>query len=194
MTNRLLPFLALVAAVGIFFAYVNPLWHGAIKDAKAAIAQDNQALDAADAYVTRENELAAQVNAIDPAALARLSTYLPDSVDNVGLILDLNSLAESTGVVLSSVDVAGSGQASTGQAATTGTSAATTGTDAAAGGSPVGTIDLTLSAKGTYDALLAFLNGVEYSERLLDVTDLAVTGSNSGVYDYRMTIRLYWLR
>ncbi|MDE1945553.1 MAG: hypothetical protein KGI03_04800, partial [Patescibacteria group bacterium] len=106
MTSRLLPFLALVAAVGIFFAYVNPLWNGKIASAKAAIASDNQALASAAAYVKRENELAGQMNAIDPAVLARLSTFLPDSVDNVGLILDLNGLAARSGLALSAIDVA----------------------------------------------------------------------------------------
>lgn len=182
MTSRLLPFLALVAAVGIFFAYVNPLWNGAIADAKAAIAEDNKALDSAAEYVRRENELAAQANAIDPVGLARLTTFLPDSVDNVGLVLDLNALADRSGLALSSVDVANTGGSATGIVSVEG------------GSDPIGTIDLTIAAKGTYDALMAFLGGVELSERLLDVHDLTVTGSDTGVYTYQMTIRLYWLR
>ncbi|MDE1945515.1 MAG: hypothetical protein KGI03_04585, partial [Patescibacteria group bacterium] len=59
---------------------------------------------------------------------------------------------------------------------------------------PVGSVDLTLAAKGTYGAMVSFLKGVELSERLLDVTDLTVTGSDSGLYTYQMTIRIYWLR
>jgi hypothetical protein len=183
MTSRLLPFLSLVAAVGIFFTYVNPLWNGQIADAKAAIAADNKALESAAAYVKRQNELAAEADAIDPVALARLNTFLPDSVDNVGVILDLNALAARSGLALASVDVAGSSnEAAAGVAA-----APTT-------GDVVGTIDLTMVAKGTYDALQTFLHGVELSARLLDVRNLAVTGSDTGVYSHQMTIRLYWLR
>src|SRR3989344_1912018 len=104
MTSRLLPFFALILALGIFFGYVNPLWSGKIAEQRAAIAQDDQALDSAKHYVERENQLTGQRNSIDPAALARLELFLPDSVDNIGLILDMNSLAARSGLNLSSVD------------------------------------------------------------------------------------------
>lgn len=208
MTSRLLPFLALVAAVGIFFAYVNPLWNGKIASAKAGIASDDQALASAAAYVKRENELASQMNAIDPTALARLTTFLPDSVDNVGLILDLNALAARSGLTLSSLDVA---NASSGAASTPASTPVTTPASVPAvapattasgpsfatagqGSDPVGTVDLTIAAKGTYGALQSFLKGIEFSERLLDVRDITITGSDSGLYTYQMTLRLYWLR
>ncbi len=183
MTSRLLPFLAIVAAVGIFFAYVSPLWNGAIADAKHAIKEDDQALASAAQYVQRQNELATQAAAIDPAALTRLETYLPDSVDNVGLVLDLNALAARSGLALSSVDVVGG---------SSGAAASLAAGEASA--DPVGTIDLTLNAKGTYADLNTFLKGVELSERLLDERIITVTGSDDGVYDYQMTLRLYWLR
>lgn len=188
MTSRLLPFLSLIAAIGIFFAYVSPLWNGRIAQATQAITEDDKALASAAAYVKRQNELAAEAAAIDPAALARLETFLPDSVNNVGLVLDLDALAERAGLALSSADVSAVNDQETG--------AGGAGAPIAAGESidPVGTVDLTLAAKGTYDALQQFLQGVELSARLLDVTDLSVTGSDTGVYEYEMTIRLYWLR
>ena len=36
--------------------------------------------------------------------------------------------------------------------------------------------------------------GIEKSLRLLDVQDLVVKGSDTGVYTYQMHIRFYWLR
>ncbi len=180
MTSRLLPFFSLVLAVGLFFGYVSPLWNGKVADAKAAIADDNKALESAKRYVERQNQLATERDAIDPAALARLETFLPDSVDNVGMILDLDALGTRSGLALTSIDVAKDSQA--------------TSATAAVPSDPVGTIDLTLAAEGTYAALQSFLDGVERSERLLDVRDITVTGSNTGVYDYNITLRLYWLR
>ena len=64
---------------------------------KNSIASDNKALAAAITYATQQNELAAARNAIDPADLNRLVAFLPSSVDNVGLILDLNALAARSG-------------------------------------------------------------------------------------------------
>lgn len=188
MNDRILPLFALMVAIGIFFVYVNPTWSGSIAAAKAAIASDNQALAAARIYANQQNELAAARNAIDPADLARLATFLPNSVDNVGLILNLNALAARSGLSLSNIDVA-KNSASTGS-----TNANTAGTLSVAAASPVGLVDISLSAVGTYTALKTFLDGVEKSERLLDVQDLVIRGSDTGVYTYQIKLRLYWLR
>lgn len=186
MNSRVLPLLALLAAAGIFFAYVNPTWTGGIAATKAAIASDDQALLAADTYARQQNALADARNKIDPADLARLNAFLPDSVDNVGLILDLNALAARSGLALSNIDVLSNTANASGANAP--------GALPAAGANPVGSVDLSLSAAGTYTALQSFLAGVERSQRLLDVRDLVVKGSDTGVYAFQMTVRLYWLR
>jgi Tfp pilus assembly protein PilO len=184
--NYILPILAFAVAIAIFFAYVNPTWFGPIAVAKAAIASDNQALAAANQYTAQQNQLLSERNAIDSADLARLSVFLPDSVDNVGLILDLNALAARSGLSLSNIDVSANTPASSGSANNTG-AVPTTAT------SPVSSADLSLSAVGTYPALQNFLQGVEKSARLLDARDIVITGSDTGVYTYKMTLRLYWL-
>lgn len=190
MNSRILPFFALMIAVAIFFAYVNPVWTGPIAAAKTAIANDNAALSAAAAYTTRENQLAAQEAAIDPTNLAELTTMLPDSVDNVGIIVDINALAARSGILISNIDVASDN--STASADTSDTSS--DGTPSTGSTDPVGSVDLSLSGVGTYAALQAFLTGIEHSTRLLDVRNLQVGGSDTGVYDYQMTMRLYWLQ
>ncbi len=183
MNTRLIPTIAVVVAVGIFFGYVAPTWSGSIARASATIAADNKALAAATTYATQQNELATARNAINPNDIARLTALLPDAVDNVGLILDLNALAARSGITLSNVDVLTSAVTKAGS------------TNAAArAANPVGSVDLSLSAVGTYRALQSFLVGVERSQRLLDVKDLVVKGSDTGVYTHQMKITLYWLR
>ena len=179
--SRLLPVSALFVAAGIFFAYINPTWTGSIAATQVAIAADNQTLAAANHYAEQQNQLASERNAIAPSNLAQLEEFLPNSVDNVSIILDLNALAARSGLTLSGANVANTGaQSSTGAPTTS--------------SNPVGSVNLLLNATGTYGALQNFLNGVEHSRRLLDVQDLAITGSDTGVYTYTMTLRLYWLR
>lgn len=187
MNDRIIPLFAFMIGLGIFFSYVRPTWSGAIAETKVAIVAADQALTAASTYISQQNTLATAQNAIEPANLDRLSTFLPDSVDNVGLILDLNALAARSGLSLSNVDV------SANAAANTATSPAP-GALPAARTNPVGSIDLSLSAVGTYAALQTFLTGVEKSQRLLDVRDIVVRGSDTGVYNYQMKLRLFWLR
>lgn len=189
MRNRIIPLFALAIAVAIFFAYINPTWSGTIAAAKAAIANDNQALVTANEYTTQQNELASARDAIDSADLARLTTFLPDSVDNVGIILDLNALAARSGLSLSSIDVAANSAASSGS-----TGAAASGALPTSTANPVSSVDLSLSAIGTYAALQNFLQGVEKSARILDVRNVVIAGSDTGVYTYQMQLRLYWLQ
>ena len=181
MNSRLLPVIALFVAVGIFFAYVRPTWNGPITEAKTALMNDDQALAAAGQYSAQQNQLASARNAIDPDKLAQLAVFLPDSADNVGLILDLNALAARSGLSLSNIDVAVA-PPSNGSALA-----------AKAPSSPVSSVDLSVSAVGTYAALQSFLAGVERSARLIDVRDIVVKGSETGVYNYQMTLRIYWL-
>lgn len=186
MNDRILPSFALVIAGIIFFAYVNTAWSGTIANTKAAIAADDQALASADTYIKQQNKIASARDAIDQANLDAVATFLPGSVDNVGLILDLNALAARSGISVANIDVVtetGGGQQSS-----------NSGTLANPNQNPIGSVDLSLSAVGTFSALQMFLNGVEKSARLLDVHDLVVKGSDTGVYTYQMSLRLYWLR
>ena len=183
MNNNIIPALALICAVGISFFYVSPTWSGPIATKKSAIASDDKALAAAITYATQQNELATARNAIDPADLSRLAAFLPSSVDNVGLILNLNALAARSGLALSNIDVITNAVAA--RSANDGTLAPN---------NPIGSVNLALSAVGTYTALQTFLRGVETSQRLLDVRELVTKGSDTGVYTYQMKIALYWLR
>ncbi len=187
MNSRVLPLFALLFAAGIFFGYVKMVWSGPIRETKAAIYDNELALAAADEYKKKQNTLASARNAIDPEKLKRLSVFLPDSVDNVGLILDINALAARSGLSLANIDVLASGANDTG-------SSAGTGALTVARTNPIGSIDLSISAIGNYTALQAFLVGIEKSARLLDVRDITVRSSDTGIYNYKMVVRLYWLR
>jgi hypothetical protein len=184
MNSRILHFAALILAIGIFFVYVSPTWNGSVAEAKASIAADNDALKAINDFKDKENKLQEEQNAIDQGSLDRLTTFLPNSVDNVGLILDLNALAARSGLSLGNIDVVTEGGAAGGAP---GTDVATSDQGA------VGSVDMTFSAIGTFGALQSFLAGMEKSLRLLDVRDLTVKGTDTGVYSYNVTLHLYWL-
>lgn len=177
---RVIQLLSVAIAIAVVFGYVQPTWSGPIADAKAAIAANDAALDAAARFSAEQNQLATARAAIDQKSLMRLESFLPDSVDNVGVILDLNALAARSGLQISKIDVA--------------TDALAQPAAGAAKNNPVSSVDLSVTAIGSYGALQNFLAGIEGSVRLLDLRDLSVKGSETGVYTYQMKLRLYWLR
>jgi hypothetical protein len=201
MMSRILPLLSIVIAIGLFFGYINPTRTGSIASTKAQIDSYESALDAAERFKQKESELIVARANIPSDGLARLESFLPDGVDNVQVILDLNALAARSGIRLSDFE-ATQNTTEGGVGNTAGTPIATGAAAPGLGGSdisltgsePVESLDITLSATGSYASFRAFLEGIEQSLRLLDVINVTVTDSETGVYTYEMTIRLYWLR
>jgi hypothetical protein len=183
MISRFLPVLALIIAIGLFFGYINPTRTGSIAGAKAQIASYESALAAAERFKEKENELIIARANIPSDGLARAATFLPDGVDNVQIILDLNTLAARSGVTLSDFDTNLRADGTAGEP----------GLSLESGG-PIDSLDITVSATGTYGGFRSFVDGIEASLRLLDVVSVSVEDSATGVYTYDLVLRLYWLR
>lgn len=207
--SRLVPLIAIIFAIGLFFVYIKPTFSGPISETRAQIASYNDALAAAERFQQKEAQLAQQRSQIPADSLSRLSAFLPDGVDNVQLILDLDALAARSGITLSDFDTQGSAEPAqaNGAAAPGSTPAApaqiptaqpgtipTLGAQSLAAGSPLDSLSLSFKATGSYPAFRAFLAGIENSLRPLDVTDLQISQSETGVYSYAVTLRIYWLR
>ncbi len=184
--TRLIPIAFFLIAVGIFFGYVRPTWNGEIAMYKEQIASYDAALDAAARFTDKQAELEQARNQLPPDQLARLEAFLPDSVDNVQLILDLNALATRAGLTLSNFE--------TGEAVNDANEEESGGEAGFTRSSPIDSLTLSVSASGTYNAFRSFMAGVEQSLRPLDVVALTVEDSDTGVYTYEMTLKFYWLR
>lgn len=183
--SRILPIVALLIALGLFLGYINPTRTGSIAATKAQIDSYESALEAAEHFKEREGQLVVAQANIPSDGLARLAAFLPDGVDNVQIILDLNTLAARSGMTLSDFDTAGGPQAGQG----VDDPAASLESDG-----PIDSLEITVSATGTYASFRNFVDGIESSLRMLDVVSVSVQDSATGVYTYDMTIRLYWLR
>ncbi|MGE5541061.1 MAG: hypothetical protein ACM3TU_02130 [Bacillota bacterium] len=187
MIGRILPIVLILVSLGLFAGYISPTYNGKIVPLQQQITQFNRTLVAAADFNQKEAQLASDRSAIPSDALKRLESYLPDGVDNVQLILDLNALAARSGVQLSNFDID--------------TKSSTEGTDQSSNGQlplesgakPTDSLDLTVKATGTYGAFRTFLGGVEKSLRPLDLVQMSLNDSESGVYTYELTFRIYWL-
>jgi hypothetical protein len=182
----------ILLALALGYLYIYPTWTGVISTDQQQIASYNSALDGALKFSDQEKQLITQSNAISPSNLMRLQEYMPDGVDNIQLILDLDQLARRYGVGLSDFAIQNN---------------STDGTDstAAAPGNPdsgstalqsegaTNSLDLTVTATGSYDSFQAFLTAAELSLRPLDVMKLGLVSTNTGIYTYTMTFRIYWL-
>lgn len=194
--SRLLPIIALLFAIALFFLYIKPTYSGSVHDTSQQIASFDQALAAADRFQQKETQLTQARAQIPADSLSRLSEFLPDGVDNVQLILDMDALAARSGITLSDFntqDSSGSGSSPTTNGSTPASTLPSSPSLSLTSSSAIDSLNLTFKATGTYSSFRTFLAAMENSLRPLDVVNLDVTEADNGVYTYGMTVRIYWL-
>jgi Tfp pilus assembly protein PilO len=180
----------IVAAGAVFFLYTQPTFDG-LQAARAQSDEYDQALQKAAELDQLKQQLLARYNAFNPADLSRLQTMLPDSVDNIRLILDLDNMAETHGMALQNVVV------NTPQSTPVGAIGAVS-----SGGSKYGSLTLQFTTHGTYTQFKQFLSDLEKSLRVVDLVSLGIqpsaptdaTKGSEPAYGYDMSIRTYWLK
>ena len=203
---------AIVLAGVIFFAFTKPTYDST-QAIQAQITQYNAALDKATKLQTLKQTLLSRYNSFDPADLARLQTMLPDQVNNIGLILDLDTLANQYGLSLANVGIASSasGSGSSGQS-TSGGGGNTTPIGTLA--TPYESLDVTFTIHCTYAQFIQYITSLETSLRIVDLVGLSVSGGgiaanssapslalvsatssgDTNVYTFDVTLRTYWLK
>ncbi|HEX8947134.1 MAG TPA: type 4a pilus biogenesis protein PilO [Candidatus Paceibacterota bacterium] len=176
MNGKLIPSIAGIIALGLYFGYVQPTFSSDIASLRQQIASENDSLAAAKEYASRAASLDAERSQIPAASLASAETMLPGSVDTVKLVFDLSALAARSGFSLTNFNV----------------SSLPSKTPGDQGGPVYQPVVVVVSGTGTYNSFRQFLDGVEHSLRIIDVTELSIK-SASGTYSYQATLQAYWL-
>ena len=188
--------IAVVLAGAMFFLYTKPAYD-TVQASSAQIAQYDAALNKAAELQTLKQKLLSRYNAFNPAFLDRLHKLLPDHVDNVRLILDLDNLAGQHGLSLQNVDVSSSGT----QTPKKQTAIGAIGT----ANQKYDSLTLTFSTRATYKNFVQFLGDLESSLRIVDLVSLSISPDASSsaaggarpsepLYTYNITLRTYWLK
>ncbi|MDH5442452.1 MAG: hypothetical protein OEX08_02520 [Candidatus Nomurabacteria bacterium] len=124
--------------------------------------------------------LAEKADNISAISIDRLGKIVPDNIDNVKLILELDVLAKNQGVNLQNVQVIDS--------------AVRRGDDLGIENRLYKDMVLEFSVQSTYDNLVSFLDRLDNSLRLVDVESIAFsTRSQDSVVSYTMRMRSYYL-
>jgi len=176
------PIIFIITAILLFFALIDPSYQNVL-ELREQEAQFASALTKSQELKEVREKLLTKYNNFSSEDLEDLNKMLPDNIDNVRLILDLDNLARLHNIRLSdvSVDLTGSSQQEEGAIATSN------------GGDTYGSVTLSFSVQTTYENFKKFLSDLERSLRLVDVTQLQVTPGD-GNYNYQMSVRTYWLK
>ncbi|MFA6095460.1 MAG: type 4a pilus biogenesis protein PilO [Candidatus Paceibacterota bacterium] len=170
----------LLASVGLFFGYIDPTYSD-IKELKIEQADYERALENSTQLQAERDKLLTKLNEMSATDLDRLQKLLPDNIDNVRLIIDIDNIASAYGMRIRNfkADAGGSEVPQT----------------AGRDQNPVGTITLSFSTTATYNTFLAFIRDLEQSLRVIDVSSIQFASSDTNqLYDYSVAIKTYWLK
>jgi len=194
MFKNILPIILIGIVITGFFTFINPMYKEII-NTKTQIVSYNEALNNSKSLENERDKLTKKYNSIDPVNLEKLSKLLPDSVDNIRLILEIEKLALPYGMVLKDVryDTTSGNKTK---------SAIPGGTLSAVRQKNYGTWDLEFSIQGTYFNFVSFIKDLENNLRVVDVASVDFSSNvTSGInptlsesYKYNIKIKTYWLK
>ena len=192
--NRNITALLLVAiAIAIYFTYTQ----GQL-DKDYAINADNgeytTAISNANTLTTVRASVEKSFNNISADESAQLDKMIPSSADNIHLIVDISKLAsESYGFALRNIkaDIVQGSDTTNGSTAAV---SASSGSKALLTNSSLSKIKLTFDTTAEYGRFISFMQALEKSLRIMDVTKLSVKANDTGIYDFSVEITTYWLK
>lgn len=182
MTRLAFPLLLIATAIALFVLYTNPTYQE-VKTLRAQADLYATALNKSEELRAIRDQLLSRRKTFSTEDLAKLSHTLPDNVDNIRLIIEINNVAARHGLSLSNVSL---GEISD-------SAARRNALAVGASGSAVGSVEIGFSVVSTYDNFVSFLQDLEHSQRLIDVEKISFAAGGKDADSYAVTIRTYWL-
>lgn len=196
MFKFILPTILIGAAVAGFFVIVNPLYEN-ISLKREQVASYDEALNNSKALEAERDKLTQKYNSFYPENLSRLQKLLPDNVDNIRLILEIEKIASPYGMVLKDVKY---DTANKDTAIPQAVSALQK--EEASARKNYDVWNLEFSTQGTYNNFINFVKDLENNLRIVDIssiqffsnTSVGLNPSLAEAYKYSFKIRTYWLK
>ena len=202
MFRFLIPTILIGATVGLFLLYTKPFYQD-ISSLRVDQISYDEALNNSKILESERDKLTAKYNSFKPEDLGKIEKFLPDNVDNIRLILELESIAKPYGMTLKDVkyenankkDIKETGKMISGAVIAGGEASSSSRKD-------YGIWNLEFSTVGTYANALNFMKDLENNLRIVDIvsvqfssdTGTGVNLSTVGSYKYSFKIKTYWLK
>lgn len=207
--SNIMSIIFILAALGITFGYTSPKYNSTtansdltadgVAELKNLRTEYEAAIQKAAEIEEVRNGLLTKYNSISNADRDRISKLIPDNIDSVRLVIDINNIASSYGMSLRDISLVGSD--STTQNADN---------QAVVAQSPLYSyLTLDFSVSGSYNNLVSFLGSLEKSLRIADVTNMDIapvsslgnngaTTAKSGIsaeplYEMKISVHTYYL-
>ena len=198
MLRYLTSFLFIGLSVAVFLMFTEVLYRDT-QELRAERSTYEEAFSNSKALENERDRLITDSNAISNENKERLKKMLPDNVDNIRLILEIEKIAAPYGMVLKDVEY------SVVPADKENTTDSVTNTASGKGKNLKENYDsweLGFSINGTYGNFINFMRNLESNLRIVDISSIQFSSSPTGKegsascenYKYSFTIKTYWLK
>lgn len=191
------PIFLIAASVLIFILWINP-FYGDVQSLKSDIDVYNTALTNSTELQNLQDRLIKSYNEISEADKKRLESFVPNSVDNIKLILEVERIAGLHSMSVKDVrfDVLKKKE----KAAVSNVIVSAASVDT----SKYSTFPLEFTTEGNYASFLSFLKDLEYNLRLVDIKSISfsvpeekdkpIEAFDPNIYTYTLKVDTYWLK
>lgn len=193
MFRIIVPTIILVASVGLFVVFTNPNYQQ-ISDLKVSRDAYDQALNNSKQLLAIRDQLKDKYNNLSESDKERLQKLMPDNVDNIRLIIDIQKIASQYG--MNPKDIKFDARATAKNTTSGASQVVATPEEAAQDNKDYGSFDLEFSVTGTYQNFMSFLHDLENSLRIVDVGGITFQAADTGstAIRYNVHIKTYWLK
>lgn len=195
--KNLMPLFLIIISAAVFFFFIDPQYKE-VKSLKIEIEENEKTLELAKQLRQKREELKEKYNSISTDEKADLGKLLPDTVDNVRLIIDINNIAEKYGVVIRDISIGEDDKSKDDTKVIESEFTDFVGSSAISypDTSKIGVISFSFSVSTQYDVFVELLKALEQTLRIVDIRDVTITrGEKDDIfYNYKVTMDTYWLK
>jgi len=185
MTKLITPLFLVLLSIGLFVFFTNPTYMRS-KELKATSLNYNQVLDKSKELIALREDLLTTYNNFSASNIDRLKKMLPDHVDNVRLIIEIDSIASQYGMTVRDASIATRENSNSNNSKEDVNIFEAQQDDKQK-------MQLGFSVVAPYDSFLSFLMDLERNLRIVDVESISFTASEKDLYEYQIVITTYWL-
>lgn len=179
MKGIITPIILIIVSIAVFFTYTDPTYNK-IKISEKDEVQYDEALNKSRELQTIRDSLLSKYNTFNSSDIEKLEKLLPDNVDNVRLILEIDDTASKYGMSLRDVSVSGGNE--------------TVGKNIVeAIAKDFYTITLSFSVSASYSNFVKFIEDLEHKLRIVDISRVSFKASDSDFNEYRVSVETYWI-
>ncbi len=203
MNRNITAIILIIISVGLYLTITTKM----LADVKLVQADNKNyisAMEKANELINIKKKRLEEYNNLTQEDRSNLDKMIPKSVDNIRLIIDLNSFAEKNGLILKNIKAVVSSKAddkspknipATVSAPVIGGGAVDTSLTSSIIPIPVlDSVIVSFNVTAPYLRFISFLQELESNLRIMDLTKLSVKVNDSGVYEWSVEVKTYWLR